>query len=596
MTIGVDATAPGGPLKPVWSFFGYDEANYTTTAEGVELLETLGSLRTSPVYTRTHFLFNSGDGAPTLKWGSTNIYTEDATGTPIYDYALIDGIMDVTTQSGVTPLFELGFMPQALSLQPEPYQNSDTYVLDSGAFYPPTDYGKWEDLVAAWARHVRSRYASSHADWIWELWNEPDIGYWKGSFEEYSRLYDHTERALHAVLPDAQLGGPAVARPDGEFLRDFLEHCERGTNAVSGEIGTRLDFVTFHAKGGVNLSGDHVQMNLGAQLRGHEAGFQAVASSPSFAESPIIISEADPDGCAACPASRAHHLDYRNSPAYGAYVVAMMKHSIELAERHRVDLRGVLTWAFTFPGTPYFEGYRALSTNGIFLPVLNAFRLLDELQGVRLPVTSNGQIPLDELLDNSVRGEPDIDALATLDGDDRINILVWHYHDDLPEADLADSRPVQVTLDVALPPAFQEGTVMTHQRVDQTHGNAFTTWQLQGRPSAPTPAQLEELRDAMHSLEVASGERLEVVDGTTRVSFALPRFGLSLVTLSSSTKGDYDPPPVTKSGCSCRVAVTQSNLPIGIVVVITLGLVRRRLRVRNSRSATLTTYQRPHPT
>ena len=38
-----------------------------------------------------------------------------------------------------------------------------------------------------------------------------------------------------------------------------------------------------------------------------------------------------------------------------------------------------MTWAFTFPGTPYFAGYRALTTNGIDLPVMGAFKLLGAL-------------------------------------------------------------------------------------------------------------------------------------------------------------------------------------------------------------------------
>jgi len=79
------------------------------------------------------------------------------------------------------------------------------------------------------------------------LWNEPDSAYWHGSFDEYAKLYDYTESALHQALPDAALGGPAVIAADGPFLTQFLDHCASGTNAVTGEAGTRLDLVTFHA-------------------------------------------------------------------------------------------------------------------------------------------------------------------------------------------------------------------------------------------------------------------------------------------------------------------------------------------------------------
>ena len=78
-----------------------------------------------------------------------------------------------------------------------------------------------------------------------------------------------------------------------------------------------------------------------------------------------------------------------------------------------IKLGGLLTWAFTFPGTPYFAGYRALATNGINLPVMGAFKLLGRLAGTRLPLTSSGARPLDDILTNGVRGEPEVDGMAT---------------------------------------------------------------------------------------------------------------------------------------------------------------------------------------
>jgi xylan 1,4-beta-xylosidase len=527
VTIAVDATTTGNPLERVWAYYGYDEANYTTTPEGVDLLRTLAAAHASPVRTRTHFLFNTGDGTPGLKWGSTNIYTEDAEGNPVYDFTLIDEIMDATVDAGAFPLVEIGFMPEALSTMPDPYRNSDPYTLDGGCFYPPNDYEKWAALVSEWAAHVKERYPDAESTWQWELWNEPDIPYWKGTFEEFARLYDFTEAALHSVFPDASLGGPAVAGVGSLFLRDFLEHCATGTNAVTGETGTRLDMVSFHAKGSVSITNGHVQMNLGNQLRLHRTGFDAVKRS-AFAETPIVISEADPDGCAACPVSMTPANAYRNSPAYGAYEVAMMKRSLELAAERGVELQGVLTWAFTFPDTPYFAGYRVLATNGIHLPVLNAFKLLGGLSGDRLPVSSSGARPLDDILSNGVRQEPDIDALATIDGD-QIQILVWNYHDDL-----VDAEPATVALDVTVPSAFGSHAVLAHARVDETHGNSHAVWVSQGSPQSPSDAELAELRDAMEPAVIERERVVSVKDGAVRLSFELPRFGISLVSLAPS--------------------------------------------------------------
>ena len=480
--MSVDATAAGAPLEKVWPFHGYDEIDYTTTPEGQALLGTIVAAHTAPVHVRSHFLLNTGDGTPAMKWGSTNVYTEDDAGNPIYSWTLTDGIMDTITGVGAFPFVEIGFMPQALSTNPIPYRNSSTTTLDGGCFYPPTDYTKWADLISTWAMHANGRYPNVSARWLWELWNEPDIGYWNGTLDDYAKLYDYTESALHAVLPNAALGGPAVAGAGSSFLPKFLAHCASGTNAVTGNIGTRLDLVTFHAKGGVALNGDHVEMDLGNQLRLHRAGFTAVALS-SFTDTPIYVTEADPDGCAACPVSGTPADAYRFSPAYGAYEIAMMKHTLELEGQVGVKLGGLLTWAFTFPGTPYFAGYRTLATNGINLPVLSAFELLGRLTGARLPLTSSGALTLDDVLANGVRGVPEVDGMATLDGA-AIEVLVWNYHDDLVTV---AATPVHLAIKV--PASFGPTAHVSHLRVDESHGDAYTVWVSQGMPASPSAAR-----------------------------------------------------------------------------------------------------------
>ena len=143
IAVAVDGAATGTPLKRVWSYFGYDEVNYTTVPLGRDLLQTLATVNSAPVYIRTHFLLNTGDGMPAPKWGSTNVYTETADGTPVYSWAIMDGIMDALVGAGIRPLVEIGFMPQALSTRPTPYRNSDTFALDGGCFSPPKDYAQW---------------------------------------------------------------------------------------------------------------------------------------------------------------------------------------------------------------------------------------------------------------------------------------------------------------------------------------------------------------------------------------------------------------------------------------------------------------------
>ena len=522
-TITVDATAPGSPVEPVWAYHGYDECNYTTTTDGQAVLETLGMIPPTPPRIRTHFLLNTGDGVASPKWGSTNAYTVDGNGNPVYDWTLMDGIMDAITGSGGLPYVEIGFMPEALSTNPLPYQNSSFIALNGGCFYPPTDYTKWAALISAWATHENARYADVGSTWQWELWNEPDNAYWHGTPDQYDELYDYTESALHQVLPNAPLGGPATASV-GPFLTQFLQHCATGQNAVTGATGTRLDLVSFHAKGGVATVGGNVEMDLGNQLTLHSNGFQAVAAFPQYRQTPIVISEADPEGCGSCLEALP---SYRTSPAYAAYEVVMMKRTLELASNLGVNLRGVLAWAFVVENAPLFAAYRVLASQGIDLPVLNAFKLLGGLIGDTIPVTSSGALPIASILANGVRAQPDIDAMASLNGQ-QIDVLVWNYHDVL---ETVPAAPVSLTIKV--PASFGTQATVSHLRVDETHGDAYTVWVSQGSPPTPTAAQLAALKEAMLPSLLEPSEAVPVTGGAINLTFALPRFGLSLVTLTA---------------------------------------------------------------
>src|SRR5215468_9266747 len=71
-TVRVDSAARLGPFKPIYTYFGGDEPNYTYMQNGRKLVAELAGLSADPVYIRTHNLLTTGDGTPALKWGSTN--------------------------------------------------------------------------------------------------------------------------------------------------------------------------------------------------------------------------------------------------------------------------------------------------------------------------------------------------------------------------------------------------------------------------------------------------------------------------------------------------------------------------------------------
>ena len=535
VTIQVQLERSEGAVTPIWNYFGYDEPNYSYAPNGRKLLGELHTLTAAPVYVRVHNLLTSGDGTASLKWGSTNVYSEDASGHPIYSWTVLDQIFDSFHAAGVRPLVEIGFMPEALSTHPEPYRHdfprvsvSDIYT---GWAYPPKDYQKWSDLVFQFVRHLRERYGEVEVKtWLWEVWNEPDIGYWKGTREEYFRLYDFTVDAVLRALPEAQIGGPDTTGPGNakaeEFLRAFLEHCAHQRNVANGKIGSHLDFISFHPKGSPTWQNDHVQMGISRHLSAVERGFKIVTSFPEWRQTPVLLGESDPEGCAACSAKDNPQNLYRNGPLYGVYTVEVLNEIQSMAGEDNINFLGAVTWAFEFEGQPIFAGFRELATDGVDKPVLNAFRMLGMLGTERVKVTSSSAWSSDEIVHMGVRGKPDIKAIATRK-DHELEILIWNYHDDdVPSSPV----PIEVVV-TGLAPDAKRG-LLEHFRVDATHSNAFATWQEMGSPQSSSEAEYRRLESAGQLQLLSSPSWIELGHGTADLHFDLPRHAISLLRLA----------------------------------------------------------------
>ncbi|MDO6430633.1 beta-xylosidase [Flavitalea sp. BT771] len=530
--ITLDYRRQGDSLLPVWAYFGYDEPNYTYQPDGKKLLSELAALSTVPVYVRCHNLLTTGDGTPALKWGSTNAYTEDGQGHPVYDWHIVDSIFDTYVRRGMRPLAEIGFMPEALSTHPQPYRHhwKPGVPYDSvytGWAYPPNDYKKWGELVYQWVLHSVRRYGEKEVgSWLWEVWNEPNIGYWKGSREDYFSLYDFAADAVKRALPSARIGGPATTGPGWDkaagWLQDFLAHCTGGTNYATGKKGAPLDFISFHAKGSPRLVDGHVRMNMSPQLGDVARGFSIVSSS-IFKELPIYITECDPEGCAACGMSTNPENAYRNGTMYSSYTAASFARIYDLAERYHVNLRGAMSWSFEFEGQRWFDGFRDLATNGVDKPVLNVFRMYGMMPGRRIPVDNPSVIPLDSMMKSNVQGgRTDIHALAVA-GARQLTVMVWNYtDDDLP----GDSVGMHVLV-THLPSGMAR---FRHFRIDGTHSNAYEVWRQMGSPSSIDGTARRRLEKAGALAALGDPQRVRVPEkGEASVSFSLPAHAVSLL-------------------------------------------------------------------
>jgi xylan 1,4-beta-xylosidase len=408
-------------------------------------------------------------------------------------------------------------------------------MVEGGAFYPPKDYRKFQDLIEAWVRHSVDRYgAEAVSSWLWELWNEPESPYFRGTVDEYCMLYDHFAAGVKRVVPDARVGGPHVTDPgwkNGDvFMEAFLEHCRSGTNAATGETGAPLEFIAYHAKGTTRLDEENrVEMNLRNQLRTIDTYSRIIAGFPEFAHLPVYLGESDPEGCAGCPATLDPERDYRRTSQFAAYTAASFMRKQDLAASHGGNLQGAVSWAFTFHDQPWFNGLRALTTNEIALPVFNAFKLFARLGSTRLEASSTGMHDTVAIIAESVRAEPDTGVVATRADDGSLRILLWNYHDVAAGFDV--ESPVKLT--IAGIGDSHTTSAATITRVDEQHANAFTKWRAMGEPQDPTIEQIATLHEAAN----LKPESLSLsVSGNGDVSFevSLPRQSVALIDIPAN--------------------------------------------------------------
>jgi xylan 1,4-beta-xylosidase len=424
------------------------------------------------------------------------------------------------------PIVELGFMPKALSPHPEPYRPV-SQEFTTGWAYPPNDYKKWEELVFQFTKHCIARYGKKEVEsWYWEVWNEPDAPlYFKGTKEDYFKMYDFAVSAIKKACPKAKVGGPTSTDPANkkaaQYLHDFLEHCQNGTNYVTGKKGSPLDYITFHCKGAPNLIDGHIQMCIFWQLQNIAKGFEIVSSFPKFRKLPIILGESDPEGCAACSGPT---VAYRNGTIYPTYQAAIFSRKYELADLYKVNLIGVVTWSFEFEDKPWFNGYRDLATNGVNKPVMNIYRMFGMMSGTRVNV-SGGKYDLKTMIDKGVRGqESDINAMACKDKNS-LAVLVWNYHDD----DLSVPASA-IEIEIAGLPVTN---VLLHEyRIDNEFSNSYEIWKKMGSPQKPTNEQITELEKAGQLKLFTSPEWIKASTDKTVKTIKLQRYGVSLLKFS----------------------------------------------------------------
>lgn len=119
---------------------------------------------------------------------------------------------------------------------------------------PPANWNSWAAAVDSITDVLVNDFNITNA--YFEIWNEPDLGSWTGTQQEYWMLYRTTFDAIKSAAPSAKVGGPAVNRwanniywqpPYGYIDSNTGRQSLIGQLLDSSVVWNRIpDFITWH--------------------------------------------------------------------------------------------------------------------------------------------------------------------------------------------------------------------------------------------------------------------------------------------------------------------------------------------------------------
>lgn len=467
-----------------------------------DLLEHLKILqeRIGFEYTRFHAIFHD----------EMQVYSEDEQGNPVYQWKHVDRILDDTRQLGLRHVIELNSMPKLLASGTQTIFNFAMNVT------PPKSYEKWEALVRAFVEHLVERYGIAEIkQWYFECWNEPDLsGFWSGTQEEYFQLYAASARAVKAVHPDLQVGGPASSR--GQWVAEFIHFC-RKENVPLDFIATHQypqdEYCLFENRVGSPHAPDMFFIDSIRAVR-------ATVDREAGAGFPLLYTEWNTQGAApgrAVTWGRNPDLDTLYS---GSSVLHYLTHLDDT-----VDMFGWWTASDLFefqgepvgmPTAPFSSGYGLLSVRGAPKPAFHAMRFLSQLTGRVMELKA----------DDAPR--PSLAGAVAVEFSDRVRVLVWNHQSNATQTE----GNWKARLRIQLPTALADATRV--QRIDfqvgTGHGAAYEVWLGMGRPQNLTRTEEEALRLAAEPAVTIS--YADVVQRATEIEIELAPCEFALIELS----------------------------------------------------------------
>jgi xylan 1,4-beta-xylosidase len=506
LTVSVNASNQVGLLEHKWEMaIGSEHLSYmlkqdidphlTAAGRGLRAGNKLAHDELGMRYVVSHSILND----------DLNVYTEDKQGQPRYDFSHIDTLYDEVLADGLKPYVQLDFMPSTLAVNPGAvhgiFRRNPAYLANDS---PPKDYGKWGQLVSAFAAHLIQRYGKTEVEsWPFAVWNEPDVCfwfwpacYWKGDPEAYYQLYDYAAVALKSVDPQLRVGGPVTLLTN--FVEPFLRHI------------TTHNYVT----GGNTVPLDFLDVRIYMQ---DAANWKPLLTRYGFDKLPVYYSEWGVRELEGDPVN--------DMPFGAAWLISSLCRSLD-------NVDSISYWT----GSDYFEehgqpsrffhgGFGLIGLDGVRKSRYWAYYLLHQLGTQRLALSGDG-----DGFNTLVNG------WATRDDDGTVRVILSNSTTDQSNArgNAALDRDVRLKVTGLISEGHYK---VRHFRIDNTHSNPYRVWLEMGSPAWPNAAELARLHqgDALEMLQPESDLKADE-DGALVVDFQLPMPAVSFLAIAPETR------------------------------------------------------------
>lgn len=506
----IDVNKSLGENTGFWKASGTDLLFYLTEKpSGQALLDRMQETN-SCIYLRNHYTLTQHirEG---LEVG-IHVYSEDENGNPIYNFSRLNRLFGEYVKRGLKPIVEMDYMPRGLTsreIDASAGNDEGMSVKNAG----PEDWDKWRDLLVAVTENFIEKFGIEEVrTWYFEVWNEPD-GWNQDDIGTFYRLYDVFSEAVTSVDSELRVGGPACYHES--FMKNFLEHVVNGSNYVTGEKGSRIDFISYHIYGlsGGWLNGEptvHPQVQRFTQSVLWMS--RLMEKYDGLKEVEFHVNEWGMSSHFQKTVAEYPDLVYRNTEESPLFLVKLVDCLYAIQDNYDFPTSMLLYWggAWEAEKDEFFMGHRTLTTAGnLPKPIQTGYEMLAQLGKERLAV--NGQ---------RIGGR--ISVLATKSSDSEIEMIVYNY--DETDDDLSISDLVEIEIS-----GLGDGLYsLSEYSMDRENNNTYRTWEKKGSALSSKETDMADLEKAAE-LSVTKSATMESYEGKMELKLKLERHSMKLI-------------------------------------------------------------------